>query len=140
MHDRYSFTKSSEQSQLSSSSLFTLIYHSLKTSFNLPNSLRSSAKRARDGYLNFLSSQASAKTPDPSSNPELFARFLAFVVEGIDAGASVPLDSRVELSRLLLDVLETIHLKGEDVHTFAAELACSKSRRPTLASLSCHNG
>lgn len=132
MHDRLSLATWSEQSPLSASSPFTLVYHSLETSFHVPSFLRLSVKRARDGYLNFLSSQASATIPEPSSNPELFARFLGFVVERVDDGAPAPLDGRAELSRLLLDVLEATYLKGEDVHTFAAELACSDTVKQSV--------
>ena len=128
----YRSTARSEQSPLSASSPFALVYHSLETEFNVPDLLRSSAKRARDGYLSFISSQASAKSPEPSSNPELFARFLGFVVDGVDAGAPAPLDGRAELSRLLLDVLEATYLKGEDIHTFAAELTCSETVKQSV--------
>ena len=127
MHDRSSLTAYSGQLPSPASSSFTLIFHSLEISFHVPNFLRSSAKRARDVYLGLLSSQASTGFPEPSSKPELFARFLGFVVEGVDGGAPAPLDGRAELSRLLLDVLEASYLNGEDIHTFAAELACSET-------------
>ena len=132
MYERSNIPNWSEQSTLSASSLFTLNYQSLETSFKVPNLLRSSAKRARDGYLNFLCSQTSTGFPAPTSSAEVFARFLGFVVKEIDIGAPMPLDGRAELCRLLLDVLETTHLKGEDVHTFATGLPCSDSVKQSI--------
>ena len=125
MYEKSNLLNWSEQSTLSASSLFSLNYQALETSFKIPNFLRSSAKRARDGYFNFLSSQTSAGFSAPTSSAEVIARFLGFVVKGITIGAPTPPDSGVELGRLLLDVLETTYLKGEDIHTFAAELDCS---------------
>ena len=124
MHNRHSFTGWSERSPLSALSPFSLVYCNLETTFAVPDLLRSPTKRARDGYLNFLSAQSSSTQTPPSSEPELFARFFAYVVEGADARASAPLDSPAELSRLLLEIFELTYLKGEDVHTFASELAC----------------
>ena len=132
MYDRSTLATWCEQPPLPASSLCTLVYHLLDASFYVPNILGAAVERARDGYLRFLFSQKSASHPDPSSNSELFARFLGFVVEGVYARASAELDFGVELSRLLLDVLEATYLQGEDVHTFAAELACSDTVRQSI--------
>ena len=132
MLNRHSFTGWSERSPLSASSPFSLVYRDIETTFAVPDLLRSPTKRARDGYLDFLSSDPSATQTPPSSKPELFARFLAYVVEGADARASAPLDGRAELSRLLLDTFDVTFLKGEDVHTFASELACEDAVKQSI--------
>ena len=132
MYDRCTLTNSREQPTSPASSLCTLVYHLLDASFYVPNTFRATAERARDGYLSFLSCQESAKHPDPSSNSELFARFLGFVVKGAYARASAELDIGAKLSRLLLNVLEATYLQGEDIHTFAAELFCSDTVRKSI--------
>lgn len=66
----------------------------------------------------------SGKFLAPTSSAEVIASFLEFVVKEIDIGALTQPGCSVELRRLLLDVLETTHLKGENVHLFAAELDC----------------
>ena len=125
MYDQSIFPVLPQRSPLVSSSQIGLVYKALETSFAVPIYLRKSAKRSRDAYLAFLSSEPSTTNEEPSSTAELFARYLEYVVGAINTESQSHLETSAEFVRLLLDAFEDACLDGEDVHTFAAELACS---------------
>lgn len=123
MYDK-SILKPLSEPLLSASSLISLVHGDIETSLFVPEHLRKLAKRSRDSYVTQVSSDGPAAISKPSSIQELFARYLGFVVDEFGTKAPPHLDSRAEYVMLLLDAFEDVYLQGEDIHTFAAELAC----------------
>ncbi|KAI9832727.1 MAG: beta subunit of fatty acid synthetase [Phylliscum demangeonii] len=110
----------------SSSSLrpLPLAHGSLELTFQIPTALHFQAAQLRDAFLATLPAPTDelAQDDEPSSSPELAARFLGFVARRIDQGEDDIQGSNVEVVKLLLAEFERAFLHGNEVHAFAASL------------------
>lgn len=110
----------------SSSSLrpLSVIHGSLEHTFSIPTTLHFHASQLKDAFISTLPEPTDelAQDDEPSSAPELVARFLGFVVQEVDEGEDDPQGSYVEVLKLLLNEFERAFLRGNEVHAFAASL------------------
>ena len=99
-----------------------LSHGSLEHQFLIPTSLHFSASQLKDVFLATLPEPTDelAHDDEPSSAPELVARYLGFVAHEIDEGD----DSGAfeEVLRLMLNEFERAFLRGNEVHALAATL------------------
>ncbi|KAI9681414.1 MAG: beta subunit of fatty acid synthetase [Caeruleum heppii] len=110
----------------SSSSLRPLILNhgSLEHSFLIPTTLHFHASQLRDNFLTTLPAPTDelAQDDEPSSVPELVARYLAYVVREVDEGEDDTQGAYEEVLKLVLTEFERAFLRGNEVHALAASL------------------
>lgn len=110
----------------SSSSLrpLQLTHGSLEYSFLIPTSLHFHASRSKDSLLTQLPEPTDelAQDDEPSSVPELVARYLGFIAYQADEGADDAQGSYIELGKVVLNEFERAFLRGNDVHALVATL------------------
>ena len=110
----------------SSSSLrpLTLAHGSLEYTFLIPTALHYSAQQLREKFTASLPSPTDelAQDDEPSSAPELVARYLGFVAADLEEGEDDASGSYEELLKLVLNEFERGFLRGNDVHALAASL------------------
>jgi fatty acid synthase subunit beta len=103
----------------------TLSHGSLETSFLIPTGLHFHASRLKERFVATLPTPTDelAQDDEPSSVPELVARYMGYVAhevaEGEDDDAS---GSGEEVLKLVLNEFERAFLGGNDVHALAATL------------------
>ncbi|KAI9818700.1 MAG: beta subunit of fatty acid synthetase [Thelocarpon impressellum] len=110
----------------SSSSLrpLTLTHGSLEYSFLIPTLLHFHASQLKDAFLASLPAPTDelAQDDEPSSVPELVARYLGFVAHEVDEGEDDAQGSYDEVLKLVLNEFERAFLRGNEVHALAASL------------------
>ncbi|KAI9803150.1 MAG: beta subunit of fatty acid synthetase [Piccolia ochrophora] len=110
----------------SSSSLrpLTLTHGSLEHTFTIPTNLHFHASQLKESFLTTLPAPTDelAQDDEPSSVPELVARYLGFVAKEVEEGEDDTQGSWDEVLKLLLTEFERIFLRGNDVHALAASL------------------
>ncbi|KAL8701009.1 MAG: hypothetical protein Q9224_000701 [Gallowayella concinna] len=110
----------------SSSSLrpLTLTHGSLEHTLHVPTALHYHALQLRDRFTKTLPTPTDelAQDDEPSSVPELLARYLGHIAVEVDEGEDDSQGTYDEVLKLVLNEFERIHLQGNDVHALAASL------------------
>ena len=110
----------------SSSSLRPLIltHGSLEQSLLIPTALHFHASQLKDRFTASLPSPTDelAQDDEPSSTPELVARYLGYIAHEVDEGEDDVGGSYEEILKLVLNEFERAFLRGNDVHALAATL------------------
>jgi fatty acid synthase subunit beta len=110
----------------SSSSLRPLVltHGSLEHSFLIPTSLHFHASQIKDRFLASLPEPTDelAQDDEPSSVPELVARYLGFVAQDVDEGEDDAQGSYEEVLKIVLNEFERAFLRGNEVHALVASL------------------
>ncbi len=117
----------------SSQSLRPLIltHGSLEYSFLVPTALHFHASQLKDTFTSSLPAATDelAQDDEPSSVPELVARYLGFVAQEVDEGEDDAQGSYVEVLKLVLNEFERSFMRGNDVHAIAASLPGISAKR-----------
>ncbi|KAJ9137269.1 Fatty acid synthase subunit beta [Pleurostoma richardsiae] len=102
----------------------TLSHGSLETSFLIPTALHFHAAQLKDRFSASLppATDELAQDDEPSSVPELVARYMGFVAKQVDNGEDDAQGSYEEVLKLVLNEFERAFLRGNDVHALAATL------------------
>ncbi|KAK2802429.1 beta subunit of fatty acid synthetase [Onygenales sp. PD_10] len=110
----------------SSQSLRPLIlsHGSLEFSFLVPTSLHFHAHQLKDLFSASLPAPTDelAQDDEPSSVPELVARYLGYVARQVEEGEDDAQGSYVEVLKLVLNEFERAFMRGNDVHAIAGTL------------------
>ncbi|KAI0974504.1 fatty acid synthase beta subunit dehydratase [Xylaria arbuscula] len=110
----------------SSSSLrpLTLSHGSLESSFLVPTNLHFHASELKDRFTAGLPTPTDelAQDDEPSSVPELVARYMGFVAHEVEEGEDDAQGSYEQVLKLLLNEFERMYLRGNDVHALAKTL------------------
>ena len=110
----------------SSSSLrpLTLTHGSLEHTLLIPTALHFHASQLKDRFTASLPSPTDelAQDEEPSSTPELVARYLGFVAYEVDEGEDDAQGTYDEVLKLVLNEFERAFTRGNDVHALAASL------------------
>ncbi|WEW59454.1 beta subunit of fatty acid synthetase [Emydomyces testavorans] len=101
-----------------------LSHGSLEFSFLVPTSLHFHASQLKDAFSASLPEPTDelAQDDEPSSVPELVARYLSFVARHIEDGEDDAQGSYLELLKLALNEFERAFMRGNDVHAIAGSL------------------
>ena len=102
----------------------TLSHGSLETSFLIPTGLHFHASQLKDRFSASLPSPTDelAQDDEPSSIPELVARYMGLIVHEVEEGEDDAQGSYEEVLKLVLNEFERAFLGGNDVHAIAANL------------------
>ncbi|KZF21194.1 fatty acid synthase subunit beta dehydratase [Xylona heveae TC161] len=102
----------------------TLTHGSLEHSFLVPTVLHFSASQLKDNFIATLPEPTDelAQDDEPSSVPELVARYLGFVAKEVEAGEDDAQGSYEEVLKLVLTEFERGFLRGNEVHAVASAL------------------
>ncbi|KAH8900072.1 beta subunit of fatty acid synthase [Thozetella sp. PMI_491] len=102
----------------------TLSHGSLDTSFLVPTSLHFHASQLKERFVASLPAPTDelAQDDEPSSVPELVARYMGFVANEVEEGEDDSQGSYEEVAKLVLNEFERAFLRGNDVHSLAAGL------------------
>ncbi|KAL2196888.1 acyl transferase domain-containing protein [Corynascus similis CBS 632.67] len=102
----------------------TLSHGSLETSFLIPTGLHFHASRLKEGFVATLPSPTDelAQDDEPSSVPELVARYMGYVAHEVAEGEDDAQGSGEEVLKLILNEFERAFLRGNDVHALVATL------------------
>lgn len=110
----------------SSSSLrpITLKHGNLEYTILVPTALHFQAIQLREAFLATLPAATDelAQDDEPSSLPELVARYLGYISLLVDEGEDDAQGSSDELLKLVLNEFERSFLNGNDIHALAASL------------------
>ncbi|KAH0541502.1 beta subunit of fatty acid synthetase [Glutinoglossum americanum] len=110
----------------SSASLRPLVitHGSLEHSLLIPTSLHFHASQLKDGLLATFPPPTDelAQDDEPSSVPELVARYLGYIVDEVEDGEDDAQGSYAEVLKLVLNEFERAFLRGNEVHAVAASL------------------
>ncbi|CAG9939103.1 unnamed protein product [Clonostachys rosea f. rosea IK726] len=110
----------------SSSSLrpLTLSHGTLDTSFLIPTSLHFHATQLKDRFIASLppATDELAQDDEPSSVPELVARYMGFIAKEVDEGEDDGQGSYEEVLKLIINEFERAFLRGNEVHALAVTL------------------
>jgi fatty acid synthase subunit beta len=110
----------------SSSSLRPLVlsHGSLEHSFLIPTTLHFHASQIKDRFLASLPEPTDelAQDDEPSSVPELVARYLGFIAHDVEEGEDDAQGSYEDVLRFVLNEFERAFLGGNEVHAVAATL------------------
>ncbi|KAL8691150.1 MAG: hypothetical protein Q9218_003562 [Villophora microphyllina] len=110
----------------SSSSLrpLTLTHGSLEHTLLIPTALHYHALQLRERFTKTLPAPTDelAQDDEPSSVPELLARYLGYVASEVDEGEDDAQGTYDEVLKLILNEFERVHLQGNDVHALAASI------------------
>lgn len=102
----------------------TLSHGSLETSFLVPTSLHFHASRLKEAFAVTLPAPTDelAQDDEPSSIPELVARYMGFIANEVEEGEDDAQGSYEEVLKLILNDFERVFLRGNEVHVIAAAL------------------
>lgn len=110
----------------SSSSLrpLTLNHGSIEQTLLIPTALHFHAAQLKERFSSTLPTPTDelAQDDEPSSVPDLIARFLGFVAHQVDEGEDDAQGSYDEVLKLVLNEFERAFLQGNDVHAMASSL------------------
>ncbi|KAJ9197095.1 hypothetical protein DTO021D3_6604 [Paecilomyces variotii] len=117
----------------SSQSLRPLIlsHGSLEFSFLVPTSLHFHASQLKDTFTASLPQPTDelALDEEPSSVPELVARYIGHVAHEVEEGEDDAQGTYVEILKLALNEFERAFMRGNDVHAVAASLPGITSKK-----------
>ncbi|KAK4236035.1 acyl transferase domain-containing protein [Achaetomium macrosporum] len=102
----------------------TLSHGSLETSFLIPTGLHFHASRLKERFVATLPAPTDelAQDDEPSSVPELVARYMGYIAHEVAEGEDDASGSGEEVLKLVLNEFERAFLRGNDVHALAATL------------------
>ncbi|KAI9167201.1 Fatty acid synthase subunit beta [Paramyrothecium foliicola] len=102
----------------------TLSHGSLETSFLIPTNLHFHASQLKERFIASLPAATDelAQDDEPSSVPELVARYLGFVAHEVDDGEDDAQGSYEEVLKLVLNEFERAFLRGNEAHALAGTL------------------
>ncbi|KAF7546585.1 hypothetical protein G7Z17_g8332 [Cylindrodendrum hubeiense] len=102
----------------------TLSHGSLETSFLIPTNLHFHASELKDQFVATLPAATDelAQDDEPSSVPELVARYLGLIAHHVDEGEDDEQGSYEEVLKLVLIEFERTFLRGNEAHAVAATL------------------
>ncbi|EEP77705.1 fatty acid synthase beta subunit dehydratase [Uncinocarpus reesii 1704] len=108
-----------------------LSHGSLEFSFLVPTSLHFHASQLKDAFSASLPEPTDelAQDDEPSSVPELVARYLGFVARQVEEGEDDAQGSYLELLKLALNEFERAFMRGNDVHAVAGALPGITSKK-----------
>lgn len=109
----------------------TLSHGSLDTSFLIPTSLHFHAAQLKDRFVASLPAATDelAQDDEPSSVPELVARYLGFVAREVEDGEDDAQGSYEEVLKLVLNEFERAFLRGNEVHALTTTLPGIESKK-----------
>lgn len=120
----------------SSSSLrpLTLSHGSIEHTLLIPTALHFHASELKERFKATLPipTDELAQDDEPSSVPDLVARFLGFIAREVDNGEDDAQGTYNEVLRLVLNEFERSFLQGNDVHAVAASLPGIQQKRLTV--------
>lgn len=109
----------------------TLTHGSLETTFLIPTSLHYYAAQLKDRFSASLPPPTDelAQDDEPSSTPELVARYMGFIAQEVERGEDDAQGSYEEVLKLILNEFERAFLRGNDVHALVATLPGIDSKK-----------
>lgn len=109
----------------------TISHGSLETSFLIPTSLHYYASQLKDRFIASLPPPTDelAQDDEPSSNPELVARYMGFIAQEVERGEDDAQGTYEEVLKLILNEFERAFLRGNDVHALVATLPGIDSKK-----------
>ena len=109
----------------------TLNHGSLETSFLIPTSIHFHASQLKERFSASLPAPTDelAQDDEPSSVPELVARYMGYIAKEVDAGEDDAQGSYEEVLKLVLNEFERAFLQGNEVHPLAASLPGIDSKK-----------
>lgn len=109
----------------------TVSHGSLETSFLIPTSLHYYASQLKDRFSASLPPPTDelAQDDEPSSTPELVARYMGFIAQEVERGEDDAQGSYEEVLKLILNEFERAFLRGNDVHALVATLPGIDSKK-----------
>lgn len=109
----------------------TVSHGSLETSFLIPTSLHYYASQIKDRFSASLPPPTDelAQDDEPSSTPELVARYMGFIAQEVERGEDDAQGSYEEVLKLILNEFERAFLRGNDVHALVANLPGIDSKK-----------
>lgn len=120
----------------SSSSLrpLTLSHGSIEHTLLIPTALHFHAAQLKDRFTVTLPTPTDelAQDDEPSSVPDLVARFLGYVAVEVDEGEDDAQGTYDEVLKLVLNEFERAFLQGNDVHALAASLPGIQQKKLTV--------
>ncbi|POS73465.1 chain elongation-2 [Diaporthe helianthi] len=102
----------------------TVSHGTLETSFLIPTSLHFHALQLKDRFSANLPPPTDelAQDDEPSSSPELVARYMGFIAQEVEKGEDDSQGSYEDVLKLILNEFERAFLRGNDVHALVANL------------------
>ncbi|KAK8051830.1 hypothetical protein PG993_003215 [Apiospora rasikravindrae] len=102
----------------------TLTHGSLETSFLVPTGIHYYAHQLKERFTATLPTATDelAQDDEPSSIPELVARYMGFVAHEVEEGEDDGQGSYEEVLKLALNEFERVFLRSNDVHALARTL------------------
>lgn len=102
----------------------TVSHGTLETSFLIPTSLHFHALQLKDRFSASLPPPTDelAQDDEPSSPPELVARYMGFIAQEVEKGEDDAQGSYEDVLKLILNEFERAFLRGNDVHALVATL------------------
>jgi len=102
----------------------TISHGSLETSFLIPTSLHFHASQLKERFASVLPPPTDelAQDDEPSSVPELVARYMGYIANEVVQGEDDAQGSYEEVLKLILNEFERAFLRGNDVHALVATL------------------
>ena len=120
----------------SSSSLrpLTLSHGSLEHTLLVPTALHFHAAQLKDRFTSTLPAPTDelAQDDEPSSIPDLVARFLGFIASEVDEGEDDAQGTYDEVLKLVLNEFERGFMQGNDIHALAASLPGIQQKKLTV--------
>ena len=109
----------------------TLTHGSLDTSFLIPTNLHFHASQLKDRFLATLPEATDdlAQDDEPSSVPELVARYLGFIAVEVEEGEDDASGSYEEVLKLVLNEFERAFLRGNEAHALTSGLEGIESKK-----------
>ncbi|KAI9901602.1 hypothetical protein N3K66_003419 [Trichothecium roseum] len=109
----------------------TLSHGSLDTSFLIPTILHFHASQLKERFVASLPAATDelALDDEPSSVPELIARYLGFVAQEVEEGEDDAQGSYEEVLKIILNEFERAYLHGNEAHALAATLPGIESKK-----------
>ncbi|EON97445.1 putative fatty acid synthase beta subunit dehydratase protein [Phaeoacremonium minimum UCRPA7] len=102
----------------------TISHGSLETSFLVPTALHFHASQLKERFSASLPEPTDelAQDDEPSSVPELVARYMGFIANEVETGEDDSAGSYEEVLKIILNEFERAFLRGNDVHALVAPL------------------
>jgi fatty acid synthase subunit beta, fungi type len=102
----------------------TIAHGSLESSFLIPTGLHFHASQLKERFSSSLPAPTAelAQDDEPSSTPELVARYLGYIANEVEAGEDDIQGSYEEVLKIVLNEFERAYLRGNDVHALVATL------------------
>ncbi|KAK3939840.1 acyl transferase domain-containing protein [Diplogelasinospora grovesii] len=102
----------------------TISHGSLETSFLIPTGLHFHASQLKEKFSTILPAPTDelAQDDEPSSVPELVARYMGYIANEVEQGEDDAQGSYEDVLKIILNEFERAFLRGNDVHALAASL------------------